>query len=164
VIGYDIFLKFEIELNPVKQTITFRPAATADVPTGYAHIPLRLVDSRPVLDADIMLGTNKTRKYELMIDTGSAVGLLLKTTQIDSFHDDMIEYIIGHGFNGPISGYKTEAGLLQVRGINMHNLPTGIIKSQWHDYASIGMEILKDYVLVLNYCKSYACLKKIANV
>jgi hypothetical protein len=37
---------------------------------------------------------------------------------------------------------------------------TGIIASPWHNYASIGMDILKDYTLVLNYCKGYAGFRK----
>jgi hypothetical protein len=50
---------------------------------------------------------------------------------------------------------------LHLEGLDMTNLPTGVIQSAWHNYASVGMEVLKDYVLVLNYLKSYVCLKKL---
>jgi hypothetical protein len=162
VIGYDIFLKFEIQLNPARQIITFRPAATAVAPSGFTEIPLKIIDSRPVMESNIIVGSEDARDYELMIDTGSAVGLLLKTTTLETFGQEMVEYNIGHGFNGPISGYRTDARRLQVRGLEMQHLPAGIIKSEWHNYASLGMAVLKDYILVLNYCKAYACLKKIA--
>jgi hypothetical protein len=162
VIGYDIFLKFEIELNPREQTITFRPAQRASAPEGYNIVPLRIVDSRPVMNSEVVLHNdkNKNRNYELMIDTGSSLGLLLKTTNIDDFESGL-KKIIGIGFNGPISGYKTTSNRLTLGAFNMENLPTGIIQSPWHNYASIGMEILKDYILVLNYCKAYACFKAI---
>jgi hypothetical protein len=36
----------------------------------------------------------------------------------------------------------------------------GIIYSPWHNYASVGMDLISAYSLVLNYCKSYAGFKK----
>lgn len=162
VIGYDIFLKFEIELNPREQTITFRPAQRANAPEGYNTVPLKIVDSRPIMNSEIVLNNSKNNngKYALMIDTGSSLGLLLKTATIDEF-ETPYKKIIGIGFNGPISGFNTISDQLSLDGFNIKNLPTGIIQSAWHkhNYASIGMEILKDYILVLNYCKAYACFK-----
>ena len=164
VIGYDIFVKFEIELDPRTETITFRPAARAIPPVGYSQIPLRIVDSRPVMNSEILLKADKNRKFELMIDTGSSLGLLLKTTNMDDYDYNASLKVIGIGFNGPISGYKTTSDQLHLEGFDFFDLPTGVIESPWHNYASIGMEVLKDYVLVLNYCRAYACLKKIYKV
>ena len=161
VIGYDIFLKFEIELNPQVMTITFRPAGTAFAPDNYTQIPMRIIDSRPIIDSEILLGNDMNRKCDLMIDTGSALGLLLKTTNIKEFGEEMVGQVLGLGFNGPISGYQVTSKKLNLDGLQMEDLPTGIIQSPWHNYASIGMDILKNYVLVLNYCKAYMCLKKI---
>jgi hypothetical protein len=39
-------------------------------------------------------------------------------------------------------------------------VPTGIVSSEWHNNASIGMDILKDYIVILNYCEAYACFKR----
>lgn len=162
VIGYDIFLKFEIELNPAKQTITFRPAQHATVPAGFYTVPLRIVDSRPIMDSEVLLKfeKNKYRAYELMIDTGSSLGLLLKTTHIDDFPDGD-KKILGIGFNGPILGFKTVSDKVHINDFILDNLPTGVIQSPWHNYASVGMEVLKDYIIVLNYCKAYAGFRPI---
>lgn len=160
VIGYDIFLKFEIELNTLARTITFRPAMKATAPSGYVQVPLRIVDSRPIMSSHILVNADKNRAYDLMIDTGSTLGLLMKTTNMDDFNHGTAQRVIGLGFNGPIHGYRTTADRLQLEGMHMEDLPTGIIESPWHNYASIGMEVLKEYVLVLNYCKSYACFRK----
>lgn len=162
VIGYDIFLKFEIELNPREQRITFRPANRATAPVGFDQVALRIVDSRPVTNAAVLLQAEKDnhRLYELMIDTGSSLGLLLKTTNINDFKTVLNERAIGIGFNGPITGYAIISERLHLDSFDIFNLPTGIIQSPWHDHASIGMQVLKDYVLVLNYCKAYACFKK----
>jgi hypothetical protein len=163
VIGYEIFLRFEIQLNPLQKTITFRPGASADVPDGFARVPMKVTDCRPLMDASIQLGKNADHHYDLMIDTGSSLGLLLKTTTIDEF-DPGDTQVIGIGLNGNIVGYNLVSHRLQLDGFAIDQLKAGIIESPWHNYASIGMEILKDYVVILNYCKSYACFRKATEV
>ena len=159
VIGYDLFQKFEIELNPGAQTITFRPAQKAMAPHGFKKVPLKLVDSRPIVDSEIFLSPRSGKKCELMIDTGSVLGLLVKTTNIDDFGLVSESTILGYGLNGPILGFKLFSCLVKVSNLNFTKMTTGVVQSPWHNYASIGMEVLKDYVIVLNYCKSYACFK-----
>jgi hypothetical protein len=155
VIGYDILVKFEIELNPKKQTITFRPANLASAPVGFNVVGLKIVDSRPVMNSDIQLDGN-SKSCELMIDTGSSLGLLLKTTSIEDYSHLVFNQVMGFGFNGPLSGYTGLSEKLTLDTFEILDLPTGIVESPWHNYASIGMDVLKDYVFVLNYCKAYA--------
>jgi hypothetical protein len=163
VIGYEIFFKFEIELNPKAETITFRPANRATAPLGFSQVPLRIIDCRPVINSVVNMDSDIDRKYDLMIDTGSTLGLLVKTTDMDEFDYQTSRKVIGIGFNGPIYGYRTLVKYMNLDGLVMSNLATGVIESPWHNYASIGMEVLKDYVVVINYFKSYACFKKLTN-
>lgn len=160
VIGYEIFVKFEIEVNAAERTITFRPAAKAQVPQGFELIPLRIVDARPVMHSQVVIGKNAPRTFELMIDTGSSLGLLLKSTNISDFVTHADPEVLGLGLNGPVSGYQVIARKVILEGLELERIPTGIVSSQWHNNASIGMEVLKDYILVLNYSKLYACLKR----
>lgn len=160
VIGYDIFIKFEVELNAGAGTITFRSAAKAQAPDGYEQIPLRIVDARPILQSQVYLNKAFSRKFDLMIDTGSSLGLLLKTTNLSELTSHRREKVLGIGFNGPVSGHQITSNKIILQGLKIEGVPTGIVSSQWHNNASIGMEILKDYILVLNYCKAYACFKR----
>jgi predicted aspartyl protease len=164
VIGYEIFFRFEIELNPQTETITFRPAMRANAPLGFFRVPLRIVDCRPVINSEVRMDSDKDRKYDMMIDTGSTLGLLVKTTTMDEFNYKTSKRIIGRGFNGPIYGYNTHVERMNLEGLIMTDLSTGVIESPWHNYASIGMEVLKDYILVINYYKFYACFKKLSSV
>ena len=159
VIGYDIFLKFEIELNAGERTITFRPALKSSPPCGYTQVPLQIIDARPIMRSKVSLDKNTSRSLDLMIDTGSSLGLLLKTTNIAEYNQRTREKVLGIGFNGPVSGYETVSKKLTMNGFEIEDLLTGIVSSDWHNNASIGMEILKDYIVILNYCKSYACFK-----
>lgn len=161
VIGYDIFVKFEVELNPALQSITFRHASKTKAPYGYDRIPLRIDDSRPVMESHVFLNKNTGRPYPLMIDTGSSLGLLLKSTNTSELLVERPRQVLGLGLNGPVTGYSIVSKKIVVSGIEIEGVPTGIVSSDWHDNASIGMDILKDYILVLNYCQAYACLKKI---
>ena len=160
VIGYDIFLKFEIELNANARMITFRPALKSSIPPGYTRVPLQVVDARPLMKSEIFLDNNTSRSFDLMIDTGSSLGLLLKTTNISEFNHHGKEMILGIGFNGPVSGYDIVSRRLRLQGLEIERVSTGIVSSEWHNNASIGMEILKDYIVILNYCKAYACFRK----
>lgn len=160
VIGYDIFVKFEIELNARARTITFRPALKATAPAGFVQIPLSVVDAKPIMRSEVLLHRKKSYVLDLMIDTGSSLALLLKTTNISEHNWHSNEKILGLGFNGPVSGYQMISESLKIHGLEMRNVDTGIVGSNWHNNASIGMAILKDYIVVLNYCKSYACFKR----
>ena len=161
VIGYDIFTKFEVEINPVLHCITFRPAATATLSPAFIQVPIRIEDSRPLIDCRVIFTKDKSHICDLMIDTGSSLGLLLKTTDIDHYSEHGKKTVLGRGLNGLIEGINTVTEKLIVSDLEMHSLKTGIIHSEWHNYASIGMGALKDYALVLNYCKGYAGFRKV---
>ena len=159
VIGYDIFLKFEIELNARENLITFRPAFKSKIPPGYTQISMQVVDAKPMMNSEIIVSKKIRRAYDLMIDTGSSLGLLLKTTDISVFEHFRNENVLGIGFNGPIRGYETVSDQLSISGFEINSVPTGIVSSLYHNNGSIGMEVLKNYIVILNYCKSYACFK-----
>lgn len=159
VIGYDVFIKFEIELLNSQQLITFRPAQTATLSDDYNLIPIRVEDSRPIIKSTLtLLGTHES--LDIMIDTGSSLGLLLKTDKGYPLLTDARTTILGRGLNGPIEGVKVKAAVLQLHEFQLTRVPTGIVHSAWSGIASIGMDILSDYSLVLNYCKGYAGLKR----
>jgi hypothetical protein len=62
--------------------------------------------------------------------------------------------------NGPIEGASVVADRLVMENLEIEKVQTGIIYSPWHNYASVGMDLITNYSLVLNYCKSYAGFKK----
>jgi hypothetical protein len=157
LIGYDIFTRFEVEIQPSEKLITFRSAFDGYIPNGYAKIPLRIVDSKPILDSRITI-QKETLATSLLIDTGSSLGLLLKSSDKKYLGD--YPQSIGRGLNGLIKGALAMADRVQLDSYELKHISAGIIHSPWHNYASIGMDILKDYSLILNYMKSYACLKK----
>ena len=122
-------------------------------------MPLRVIDARPVIESRIILDNKTSVALELMIDTGSSLALLLKTTKMERFVGRRSETVLGMGLNGPVSGYEMVSKRILLDGIEMHGISTGIVSSKWHSNASFGMQVLKDYVVILNYCRSYICFK-----
>ena len=161
IIGYDIFIKFEIELQPLARMITFRAAQSAIEPAGYLKLPLRIEDSRPMIQSTVEFEKNKSHTLDVMIDTGSSLGLLLKTPEIQD--DETSGQLIGRGLNGVFHGSEIIAHkLLFDKNLVLKHVSVKVISSPWQHHASMGMQVLKEYVVILNYCKAYMCLKKIS--
>jgi len=161
VIGYDIFIKFEIELDPLNQVITFRPASSSELSNEYEKIPLVIEDSRPLIRSQVFFKDSDGLACDLMLDTGSSLGLLMKTTDLEKFPGGNERKILGRGFNGKVVGFEMIASKLILSTFEISVITADITYSAWHNFASVGMDIMKDYVVVLNYCKAYAGFKKI---
>jgi hypothetical protein len=85
----------------------------------------------------------------------------LKTTDRSRFRGTRDSgSVLGRGLNGNIEGANLLADRLFLDCIEIEKVRAGIIYSQWHNYASVGMDLIANYSLVLNYCKSYAGFKK----
>jgi hypothetical protein len=159
IIGYDIFIKFEVELSMASRRITFRPAHMADLKNGYEKIPISIKDALPVIRSTIFFKGHDGQPCDLIIDTGSSLGLLVKTTDIQNY-PARARKILGRGLNGNISGINTKADKLLLAHYPILSIAAGITYSSFHNHASVGMDIMKDFTVVLNYCKSYIGLKR----
>lgn len=159
VIGYDVFIKFEVEINTREQLITFRPAQTANPDPDYKLVPIRVDDSRPVVSSTLSMAGHE-QLLDVLIDTGSSLGLLLKSDNIRQYPTSGIVTVLGRGLNGPIEGMKLKADWLALDTFEIRRVVAGVAYSEWSSTSSIGMEILGNYSFILNYCKGYAGFKR----
>lgn len=160
IIGYDIFIKFEVELICARRQITFRPAIKAEIAPEYEKVAIKVEDGRPIINSTLMIDSKEV-SFDLMIDTGSSLGLLLKTTDMSRFQGTKGSgSVLGRGLNGRIHGSSFLAEHLFLDDMEIGKVQAGIIYSPWHNYASVGMDLITNYSIVLNYCKSYAGFKK----
>lgn len=158
IIGYELFMKFEVEINFAQQQITFRPAMFAFPPAGFHLIPLRIEDSRPIVSCVISFDDDQEEICDLLIDTGSSLGLLFTAPQPKN--RSRARTVLGRGVNGYLSGQKLVASKVTFGNFSLHDLPAGVVTSNTHHYASLGTEVLKDFTLLINYHKSYAGLRQ----
>jgi hypothetical protein len=159
IIGYDIFMKFEIELNASRQQITFRPAELAEISSEYTRVALKIEDTRPIIQSKVFFANAEGTDCNIMLDTGSTLGLLLKSKD-NTFFAENPQEVLGRGLSGNVMGTVQSARKLLLETFEINILRAAISRSDRHTHGSVGMEIMKDYTIVLNYCKGYAGFKK----
>ena len=161
IIGYDIFTKFEIEFNYYRRLITFRSATIAKISSEFTRIPLRIEDSRPLISSKIFFSRYESQTLDLMLDTGSALGLLLKSDDPRNFPEGIPKTILGRGLKGDVMGREKRAHKIILETFEISSIfSSGVIWSEGYKHGSVGMDIMKEYTIVLNYCKGYAGFKK----
>ena len=94
-----------------------------------------------------------------MLDTGSALGLLIRSSDEVFFSGAPLQ-VVGRGLNGNVKGTVKWARKLVLDTLEINIPDINICKSLWATHGSVGMAIIKDYTIVLNYCKGYAWFKK----
>lgn len=153
VIGYEIFSKFEIEFNFPEKTITFRGALNAFPYPDFSYVSLSVVDSKPVLRGVISSEGGDKIIDDLLIDTGSSLGLMLTVNDKQRNAD-----AVGRGLNGLVRGRNETTRSLRIDNVSFSNITTSVVFSN-NQSASIGMEILKDHVVIVNYARSYVAFR-----
>jgi hypothetical protein len=160
VVGYEIFQKFEIEINSSTKQITFRSPLHNLKNPGFVRVPFKLIDCKPILDCEIFLRYDERRLCDLLLDTGSEFGLLLKINDNRWINESGPVNTFAKGFNGDLEGVEIQTDRVQVQNLSFDVGLSTMIHSPWHNYASIGMGILNHYTIILNYANGYVELKK----
>ena len=163
LIGYDILTRFEVEVHPHRQEIIFRAAFNRSLPEGYNYIPLRMTDQKPMIASTITF-PDEVISSGVLVDTGSTLGLLLKTSDKSRFSASTASSVLGKGLNGVFKGHTTTAHSLLLHEFEIGKIAAGITYSARHDYASIGMGVLKNYSVIINCVQAYMGLQPNAAV
>jgi hypothetical protein len=95
--------------------------------------------------------------HNLLIDTGSSLGLIFSRSEKikKSLHKP-----VGRGLNGLVNGETTITKKIKLSEVEFSDVTTSIVYSAT-SYASIGMDILKDQIIILNYSRSYAAFRSL---
>jgi predicted aspartyl protease len=158
LIGYDLFTRFEIEIHPVRQQITFRSATNRNLPPDYYHIPLKLDHHRPTISATFAL-PEQEETLDMLVDTGSSLSILLTTSDKKGLPSKVSRKILGMGLNGFIMGSNSVAKFLHLNDYTATNVQVALTYSPMHNYASVGMAFLKNYSIIINYLRGYIGLR-----
>ncbi len=153
VIGYEIFAKFEIEFDFPQKVITFRTDPLFIRNPDFTYVSMNVVDSKPVMECSIESEKGKEVIHDLLIDTGSSLGLIFS-----SGNNSKDGKTVGRGLSGTINGTNSITKKMNLGGVEFNNIDTSVFFSE-RRYASIGMAILKDHVVIVNYARSYVAFK-----
>lgn len=106
VIGYDIFSRFVVEINYDENYLVLHEPKKFRAKRSYKKIPMKVVNTKPYIELQIMKNEKEGRKMHLMVDTGASHAVLLDNPEDDSLIPDQnITSVIGRGLGGNIHGY-----------------------------------------------------------
>ena len=160
VIGYDLLRFFEIEVNPRRSTITFRRPENNSVPDEFVKFNLNDSDILPFLSAQIDAKLHTNNVLPLLIDTGSQLGLLLKSQQLNPNDCE----IFARGLSGHIKGIEAYGRAFHIGEVSLtSDFLFSVIPTDREEMLSIGMNFLKDYIFIINTVELYVAFKTAKN-
>ncbi len=175
ILGSDVFKRFSVEIDYNTRQLTFSD------PYKYRYkkhkgvaIPLHLERTKPYITVNRLESNGeKIENLKLVIDTGGAHSLLLNQESLPPaiIPHRLSNGYLGRGLNGNIEGKLGRIDLLRFANHDFKNVIASFPDSLVFDskftkehelrHGSIGGEILKRFVVTLNYSQNLMVLKPI---
>ena len=156
IIGYDLLKYFEIEVNPRRSTITFRSPENNSVSDEFVKFNLNDSEVVPILSGQIDAILHTKNVLPLLIDTGSQLGVLLKSQQLNPYDCE----IFARGLSGHIKGIEAYGKVFHIGEVPLtSDFLFSVIPTDRDEMLSIGMDFLKDYVFIINIVELYVAFK-----
>ncbi len=171
LIGYDVFKDFVIEVDYVKESLTFYKPEKFRYPRigRWQKIPIEINRKKPYIESFIVLNSGKKIKGKLLIDSGSSDALwLFQTTdkRID-VPEKHINSFLGCGLGGDIHGKRGKIKSLKIGKFQLEepvtafpdSLPAMIVTALKNRSGTIGGETLRRFKIIFDYPNQQIALK-----
>ncbi len=172
IFGHDIFSNFVVTIDFENKTLVLTdPAKFKYKKSLGTQYPIVLTQSKPYTDAIAMVSNDQTIPMRLVIDTGAGHALLLNAGINEPIHlpEKVMRANLGRGLNGEINGNIGRVDKIRMGSIEMKNIlasfPDSLsfsMKFSSDDnkrQGSIGCELLRRFVVTLNYHDGYMILR-----
>ena len=178
IIGYDIFNSFAIKINYQTTELTFYEKDIFEPSKKYQTTPIFISGRKPYISSIIKQENNQndkskndTIKLNLLIDTGSGQSLMLRkeTSNLIILPKNKFYTQLGTTISGKIYGNMGRIENLKIGKYDLQKLitayPDNPNDSIFYDNnkfsnGSVGIDILKQFVSVLDYQNKKIHLKK----
>lgn len=171
IIGYDLLKDFVVEVNYIKDKITFyKPDhfyARKNL-SKFHEIPILIRGNKPFITLESEFNHQK-QNLQVLIDTGSWESLWLFEKPQDNIKvpQNYVEDYLGYGLNGEIHGKRSRLENLQLGPYRIENLTTSFPDSLSVSQISrndrngtIGSEILQRFTTIYDFGNRKLYLKK----
>lgn len=172
LIGYELFERFVVTIDFRRRELVIRP------PERYKYrksdgvkIPLRVVDKKPFIDNILISEFQKQETVKLLLDTGAGHAVMLNTYATGvPLPDTLVNVQLGIGLSGKISGYLGRLDKVRIGKFDLAQVVAsfpdsasfgGKIRSKDDRQGNIGGELLRRFVVTVNYPDQFMALKPI---
>jgi hypothetical protein len=166
LIGYELFVRFAVEINYFTRTIHLYDRLSPAQLTGFSSIPIEINLSRPEIHSRIRLHDQTEVKLKLLVDTGSSLGLTIFARDVAAFRPINEPRTIGIGVAGLIQGFDLFVDHVSLGPANIKPRSSHLVAVSHHPdehftmAGSLGAEFLKEHVVIFDYPESRLLLKK----
>lgn len=169
ILGYYFFNSFVVKINYATSRITYYDPELKIKRKGQ-KIPIRLVNGKPYISAEVEMSNLPNTQIELLVDNGSSHPLMLESLYSLPFPlpEVNIPANLGVGINGEIKGVMGRITTLKVKEFDFNKILTGFpefneartqIEGKGRN-GSLGAELLKNFLVTFDYRNSVMYLKK----
>ena len=163
LIGYEVFVKYVVEIDYQAKVIRLHDPETFRYSGRGEIVPIRLVDTTPLVHAGIVLPGNKRLEGEFEVDTGKDTALLLLAPFVRKHNLLTSGQTVIPTFGAGVGGERREVtGRLQAfqLGSLVINNPTiefslaasGALSMDTYD-GQIGGEVLRRFKVIFDYSR-----------
>lgn len=172
ILGYELFSRFIVRIDYEKKQLVLMLPERFRRRRKFHRIPIRIEDTKPYLNAPIVMkdGTQFTAK--LLVDSGASHGLMLDPASDDriAVPANTVSSVIGRGLGGEITGKVGRISSILLGPFELENAiasfpdPNSYFDSlkigSTPRNGSIGGETLSRFTIVFNFPKEEIYLKK----
>ena len=160
IIGYELFVKFVVEINYRTRTIHLFEKLPYGHAEGFTSIPLEINKAMPQVQSSIVMKDKSTVNLRLLIDTGSSLGLTLFSKDKFAPHTGDIQRTVGIGLNGIIKGFDLYLKHFFLGSLKVRAMPSYVVNVEAHPdeqftyCGSVGAAFLKKHIVIFDYPSS----------
>ena len=160
IIGYELFVKFVVEINYKAKTIYLFERMPYQHAAGFISVPLEINKAMPQVESSIVLNDKTKVNLRLLVDTGSSLGLtLFSKDQFGRYASD-VQQPVGIGLNGIVRGFDLYLKHLFLGDLKVKSIPSYLVSVKEHPdekftfCGSIGAAFLKKHIVIFDYPSS----------
>jgi hypothetical protein len=122
-------------------------------------MPLTIKGSKAFASTTAKQSHRDLKNRDVLVDTGSSLGLFWRTRRRVRRGTSSILY----GLTGTIEAFTATFSSLNLNGYQFHKITSTVTRAREFNL-SIGMGVMKNYVVILNFSQSYMALKPIEEI
>ena len=163
--GYQLFTRFQVKIDYKNHLLTLTEPSTSKRINGYEAIPIKVHDTKPFIESNILTAQNKWMQLNLILDIGANHKVLLhQHPEIsNSIIFNKTRQRIAEGLNGSIYGNIAYLKNIRIGSLSFGNteilIPT---KNTYYTesttikkHGSIGGSFFEGSTIIIDYINGY---------